>query len=87
MINLMSSFLVKSNVPAILVDAGGVTKNTCAVTNKLNRANFAIFIDELWHIQYFSRSLSEVRLQLARVSEAFVEIQEHLHLRKTRMFF
>ena len=65
-----------------------------AVCNKLNHNNFAVFLNGLWHVQFFAKLPDDndgkkaVKCQIIRMSRAFEWLQQGLHqLSKTKSFY
>jgi len=62
------------NVPTIVIEAGGVTKNSSEVVDNLDKSLITVLICNLYHIQFFNRVDDRVLVMIKGMSGVFGEL-------------
>jgi len=86
---LMTPYLqacAKLNVPTIVIEAGGVTKNSSEVVDNLDKRLITVLICNLVHIQFFNRVDDKVLEMIKGMSGVFSELCTLLDLEQPKSF-
>ena len=67
-------YLVAVDVPSILLEAGGRTKNTHRVADFLNKKSIAVMVNSLYQIQFFNRTLGDNTLSQIELISSAVDV-------------
>ena len=74
------------NVPTIVIEAGGVTRGSSKVVDKLDKNDITLLMVNLWHIQFFNRVNTTIKEQIRGMSNEIGELSNALGVEQDPSF-